>query len=229
MAIRSLPRRRLVAAGLAIVLVIAGVLVAVLGGGGRGKLGSSPSGRRAVARTQVAGAAGYLGVSTAQLSGELRSGRSLAEVAAKKGRSPQGLVEALLAERATRLNARRGLTTAQRQHLLSLERAHLEVAVARHGPPVVIAGSNLRTAAMYLGVDPLTLRGELRKGRTLAQIADSTPRRSSSGLVAALVAGRKVALRSAVAAGRITSAQEARLLASMRTRMTTFVNRTLHG
>jgi hypothetical protein len=55
----------------------------------------------------LAAAAGYLGVSTAQLRGELRSGRTLARVAkATAGSSEAGLIEALVAARKAALAAK---------------------------------------------------------------------------------------------------------------------------
>ena len=49
----------------------------------------------------------------------------------------------------------------------------------------------LGVAATYLGTTPQSLFTQLRGGKTLAQIADATSGKSSSGLIAALVADAK--------------------------------------
>jgi hypothetical protein len=222
---RQLPRPRLIAAVLAVVLVIAGVLVALFSGSERGKLDSSPAAQVAAARRQVTVAARYLGIPTPKLRRELLSGRSLAEVAEATGHSAESLVQALLAERMARLKDSQTLTPAQQQRLLADERRRLERTVSRRGPLVVISAGNLHTAAGYLGLSTTAVRGQLRRGLTLAHLASATPGRSSAGLVAALLAARQADLRSEAAAGIITDAQEARRLASLRTRITSIVNR----
>ncbi|HEY1834630.1 MAG TPA: hypothetical protein VGG08_09350 [Solirubrobacteraceae bacterium] len=80
-----------------------------------------------------------------------------------------------------------------------------------HAHAHVHAGHSLvASAATYLGVQPSQLRQELRAGRTLAQIADATPGKSQSSLLAALVAARSHSLADRVGqlpgklAGRLT-------------------------
>jgi hypothetical protein len=89
----------------------------------------------------------------------------------------------------------------------------------------VLVGASVRVASDYLGVPARTLRRQLRDGRTLAQIASSTPGRSTSGLIAALLAARARVLDRARAAGRITAAAERRLLSSARARIAAQVSR----
>jgi hypothetical protein len=57
----------------------------------------------------------------------------------------------------------------------------------------------LAAAASYLGVSPTQLAAELRGGKSLAQVADAIPGKSSSGLIGALVATRKAKLAAAAA------------------------------
>lgn len=66
-------------------------------------------------------------------------------------------------------------------------------------------GGVLHVAASYLGLSPRELREQLRSGKSLAQVADSTPGKSEAGLVAALLAAAKARF----AAG--TSGLEARI------------------
>ncbi|HEV7586437.1 MAG TPA: hypothetical protein VGO14_11725 [Solirubrobacteraceae bacterium] len=84
---------------------------------------------------------------------------------------------------------------------------------------------DLKVAVAYLEVPPAKLLESLRSGRTLAQVADSTPGRSAKGLVDRIVATRKAALAAAVRAGGLKPAQESAALASLRTRVRTRVGR----
>jgi hypothetical protein len=155
-------------------------------------------------------AANYLGVTKAQLQSELRSGRSLAQVAgATPGRSEAGLIEALVAAGRARLAAASANLTTKVTALVNRLRGP-------HATPPALS---------YLGIGRAQLQRELRAGKTLAQIADGTPGRSAAGLVEALVTVRKARLAALVAAGRLGQAQEARRLEHLTSRVTAEVNR----
>jgi hypothetical protein len=81
----------------------------------------------------------------------------------------------------------------------------------------------LDAAASYLGLTQAQLHSELESGKTLAQVAQAQGK-SVSGLVDALVAQAKERLDSAVAAGRLTKAQETEMLNGLRDRITNLVN-----
>jgi hypothetical protein len=229
-------RRKLLAA-LAIALVIAGVLIAVLGGSGRPPTGrnvpgqparSAGRGEPAVAagRAELAAAADYLGVSQSQLRASLRAGTSLAEVAASHGRSVTGLEQRLVAARTSALAKALHELPAQTQQLVRARiQRSVAVSVKRHrvGGPTRVA-INVRIASRYLGVKARELRAQLRRGRTLAQVAASSPGRSASGLIAALLAARKQLLDRARAAGEITPAVEQHALTTLKQRLTAAVN-----
>jgi hypothetical protein len=83
-------------------------------------------------------------------------------------------------------------------------------------------GSNVVTA--YLGISATQLRTDLKAGQTLAQIANATPGKSAAGLVQALTAAAKTKLDAAVAAGKLTAAQEQFVLAKLTPAVTAFVN-----
>ena len=83
---------------------------------------------------------------------------------------------------------------------------------------------HLSAAAAYLGLTPAALQADLEAGTTLAQVAAATSGKSVDGLVAALVAAEKTELDAAVAAGRITAAQEASIVATLQQRVTDLVN-----
>ena len=60
-------------------------------------------------------------------------------------------------------------------------------------------------AAQYLGIDRSTLRSELDSGRSLSELASSTPGRSVDGLRAAIMTAARERLSYAVSNGWITS------------------------
>jgi ribosomal protein S20 len=84
----------------------------------------------------LAAAAQYLGVSDIQLISELRSGRSLAQVAKARGKAVTGLEQAMIASARTRLDravATGRITKAQEQLLLSRLSARISRLVDRAG------------------------------------------------------------------------------------------------
>ena len=85
--------------------------------------------------------------------------------------------------------------------------------------------SDAAIAAAYLGVSAAQLRGELHSGRTLAQIASSTPGRSAAGLEEAITRARGAALAAAASSGKISSAQEQTLLAGLNGRTAAQISR----
>jgi hypothetical protein len=200
----------------AIALIIAlGACVAAVAAIGRGDPhGSGPPARAAASNRPARGhgdlavAAGYLGLSRAQVRDALRAGRTLAQVAgATGGKSSAGLVHALVGAKVARLTPR---------IVAEVNRVRAKGGAGRGAGHVV---------ASYLGLSPVELRAAIRSGRTLAQIADATPGKSAAGLVDALVAARKSRLEGAAAAGRLTQAREQAMLAKARARVTARVNR----
>ena len=69
-----------------------------------------------------------------------------------------------------------------------------------------LLGQELTSATGYLGLDLATVRGDLAKGQTLAEIA-KTQGKSADGLVTAIVAAERKTVDSAVASGRLSKAQ----------------------
>ena len=85
-------------------------------------------------------------------------------------------------------------------------------------------GGSFSAAATYLGISPTQLFTDIRSGKTLAQIANSTTGKSASGLIDAMVAAQKSALDSAVKSGRITQAMADQIEANLKSRVTQMVN-----
>src|SRR5581483_5568986 len=100
------------------------------------------------------------------------------------------------------------------------------------GPPGPFGGalffghaSPVAAAAGYLGLSVTQLFNELRSGRSVAQIAKARGK-SVSGLERAATAAIKSRLDQAVAAKRITKAQEQKLLAMLSSRVRDLINGT---
>jgi len=221
----------------------AGLALAGAGGGlaatGHGKAQNSTHIAQAGARhggpsDDLAAAASYLGLTSAQLLADLRSGQTLAQVAsATSGKSTAGLIAALVTHETAELDAAVAagkLTRAQEQTLLAnLQQRFTDFVNGTKpigvGPgPGRGAGDDLAAAASYLGLTSAQLLADLRSGQTLAQVASATSGKSTAGLIAALVTHETAELDAAVAAGKLTQAQEQTLLANLQQRFTDFVN-----
>jgi hypothetical protein len=105
------------------------------------------------------------------------------------------------------------------------QHASKTVATAPSGAAGRSGGGDLHAAAVYLGVSPSQLRGALRSGKTLAEVASATSGRSTAGVIAAIVANRDAALSAAANAGEITRAQESARVAGLTARIQSRVNR----
>ncbi len=70
-------------------------------------------------------------------------------------------------------------------------------------------------AAQYLGISPATLHTELESGKSLYDIASSTPGKSVEGLKAAVIGAAKTQLAKAVSSGWITTQQEQERLGNL--------------
>jgi hypothetical protein len=81
----------------------------------------------------------------------------------------------------------------------------------------------LDAAASYLGLTEAQLEAQLEGGKSLAQVAKDRGK-SVDGLIQALVDQATKRLDAAVAAGRLTKAQEQQILVGLKQRITDFVN-----
>ncbi len=210
-------------------LVGVGAAVAVAKAPGKAK-------PRAAAKVQQRGllpvAAAYLDLTPAALRVELRSGKSLAQVASSKGKSVDGLESALLnalrsrvaaAKTAGKLDAARADRLLQRAPQL-VERIVNATPRARTARTKAARGGLLKTAATYLGVTNAQLVAELRAGKSLAQIA-AAKNKSVDGLKQALFAALKQKVDAAVATGRFPAARAQKLLERAPAHIERLVNR----
>jgi hypothetical protein len=229
--ISRLSTRKLAAFGALAALLTGGAVAAVtaLGEGTAKKPAIVRVGERRMSARDLAAAAGYLGIPEAQLRGDLLAGQSLAQVAnATGGKSAAGLIEALVAEKKRRLAAVEALLTQRVTAEVNRSgAARRPSAFARRHPHVFGRRSLALIAAGYVGKPPAQVREELRRGETLAQIADATSGKSAAGLVQALIQARSEALDAAVASSALARAKADELKVRLPQRMAKAVNRQL--
>jgi hypothetical protein len=184
-------------------------------------------------------ASSYLGIDSAALLTQLKSGKTLAQIAnATSGKSAQGLIDALVAAEKTNLAdaVAAGRLTQSQADTISASLAQrttdfVNGTFPAHrpgfgGPGFGHAGpaDDLQVVADYLGTTVPALMTQLQGGKTLAQIASATQGKSTSGLVAALVAHEKTELADAVKAGKLTQAQADAITANLTQRVTDLAN-----
>jgi hypothetical protein len=143
--------RKRVLAGAAATAVMAGALAG--GGVALASTGSAPTPPAATATEQDSGwcngdmggmwsgrqpvmqaIANYLGLSQAQLRGELQSGKSLGDVATAQGKTVAGLKDAILAAMTSRINASTRLSADQKAAMISQVKSHLDAMVTMTHP-----------------------------------------------------------------------------------------------
>ena len=209
-------------------LVGAGAAVAVAKAPGKAK----PRAAKVQQRGLLPAAAAYLGVTPAALRADLRSGKSLAQIATAKGKSVDGLKAALVAAIKTRVDAAKAsgkLNAARADRLLQrapqlVERLVNATPRARAMRAKGARGGLLKAAATYLGVTNAQLVTDLRAGKSLAQVATAKSK-SVDGLKQALLAALKQKVDAAVAAGRLDAARAQKLLERAPAHIERLVNR----
>jgi polyhydroxyalkanoate synthesis regulator phasin len=86
-------------------------------------------------------------------------------------------------------------------------------------------GDASAAARTYLGLSAQDLATSLRSGKTLGEVADSTPGKTKTGLVATLVASANTKIDKAVADGKLTADQATTLKATVQNAITALVER----
>jgi hypothetical protein len=188
-------------------------------------------------------AATYLGVSTATLQADLQKGQSLADVANAQNKSTDGLKTALTNAMQTKLDAAvksGAITQAQETDILNEFTSHvtdmingapLEVGPAfgfgfhRAGPLGAGIDDVFSAAASYLGVSTDTLKADLGKGQSLADVAKAQGK-STAGLKTAITDEAQTKLDAAVKNGDITKAQETEILSELSSHADDIINNT---
>lgn len=203
------------------------VLVALLALGMGGTAALAASGAKEKPRAAVAvkarggllqAAATYLGLDRKALLQQLRSGKSLAQVADARNKSTAGLETALLNAFKAKLDkavAAGKLDNARAQKLVAAAPAVIHRLVT-HAPKARPAKANVRNgflkvAADYLDLDRKALVQQLRSGKSLAQVA-TAKNKSVDGLETVIFNAFKAKVDKAVAAGKLNSAVAQMLL-----------------
>jgi urease accessory protein UreF len=183
------------------------------------KVGAGVAAAAAVAGGGAAIAADRLGSSS--------DSQAVVNDAAKQlGVTPSALTAALkkaLENRVDAAVAAGRLTKAQGEELKQrIESGDLPLFFGPRGGPHEHLGE-LDAAASYLGLTEEQLETQLENGKSLAQVANDRGK-SVDGLIQALVDQATKRLDAAVAAGRLTKAQEQQILVGLKQRITDFVN-----
>jgi hypothetical protein len=251
-------RKLALGAALTVALALGGAAVAAAAGHGDGKKEKAKVAKPTLAASAMFGRLGgfgmganiaavtsYLGISAATLASDLRSGKTLAQIAdSTAGKSAAGLIQTLVTKAQTQLAAAltAGKLTQSQSDAISTNLTPAITNIVNGTFPAGMRpggfkpnpgfsrgfgpGASLATAATYLGISAATLKTDLKSGKTLAQIADATTGKSSTGLIQALVAEQQADLAAAVKAGKLTQAQSDALSANLTQRVTALVNGT---
>jgi hypothetical protein len=221
--------RRTISVGVAVVVLVAGgATVAAAKGPGKGKARAAKVQQQ---RTLMTAATAYLGLTRPVLAQELRSGKSLAQIATARGKSVDGLEQALVAALRAKIEARRaaGKIDAARAQRMSARAEQIVERIVNAVPKATKRPKAQRgvlgVAATYLGLTRSQLAAELRTGKSLAQVATARAK-SVDGLESALLAPLKRKLDAAVASSRLDAAKAQRLLDRAAARIERLVNRT---
>jgi hypothetical protein len=206
-----------------LILVLAALLALAAGGTAALASGAKEKPRAAVAVKARAGllqsAVTYLGVDRKTLVKELRSGKSLAQIATARNKSVAGLETAILDAFKAKVDkavAAGKLSSTRAQQLVAAAPAVIHRLVTQTPPKVRPAkahfrGGFLAVAADYVGLDRKALVAELRSGKSLAQVATSK-NKSVAGLQTALFNAFKAKVDAAVASGKLNATLAQRLL-----------------
>ncbi len=188
----------------------------------------------------IEAAAEAIGIEPSELLAAMRDGQTVAEVAQAHGVDPATVVAAMVANAQDRLDqavADGVLTQEQADERAADLQEHAtafvngDVSMPFHpGPPLIgnpglwgFADGPFAAAANAIGIEPAELFGELRDGKTIADVAENNGVEVST-VVDAVVASLRERLDSAVENGWITQEQADERAAQLREQATALVN-----
>jgi uncharacterized protein (DUF433 family) len=185
---------------------------------------------------ELAAAAKALDMTPSALVTQLRSGKSVADVAKAKGIDPQTVIDAIVADVKSRLADRvqaGDITQAQADDFATDLSTRVAAFVNGTRPPGAppffqrFRGRppELATAAKAIGITPSALVTQLRSGKSIADAAKARGIDPQT-VTDAIVADVKSRLADRVKAGDITQAQADDFATGLSTRVTAFVNGT---
>jgi hypothetical protein len=225
---RTSKRKRRLAAIAIGVLVLAGAAGAIAAGSdGKPRHEQRRAASPRLTLRDLRAAAAYLGVPPTELASELRSGKSLDEVAAATpGKSAAGVVGALASQKRRRL-ATLTASVVKRADAAASGHPKSIAGLSRLSRVPQGTGTHARAAsiaAVYLGVSQERLESELR-GRTLAEVAAATHGKSVAGLIAALTTPKRERLDAALGTRRMSQARAEVVNARITRRVAALVTR----
>ena len=190
-------------------LAAASAVVIALGGAGSAL---AASGNDPFVAVELA----YLAIDKPTLVAKLKQGQTLAQIATAQGKSPQGLIDALVAAAKVKLDARvKAGKLGKAQETKALAKLHVQVVklvATSFGPDATIPAVYLKPILAYLQIDEQTLRHELKSGKSLARIAVEHGK-TAAGVSAAILGPVQAQLDAQVTAGKLTAADRDALLA----------------
>jgi hypothetical protein len=185
-------------------------------------------------------AAKYLGLSESDLRTQLKSGKSLADVAKAQSKDLAGLEQAILAAAKSDLDkavSDKKLTQSQADDVYNRLKSNIGDMVNgqlrmhfRGGPgrpggfPGTVRSDNLDAAAKYLGLTQSALQDKLRNGQSLADVAKAQSK-DVNGLEQAILAADKADLDKAVSDKKLTQSQADDIYNRLKNRIDDIVNR----
>jgi hypothetical protein len=207
------------ASATAVVLAVAGSTAAGSAAAGLGESagrtqsqGATASGNDPYLEVELA----FLGIDKATLVAKLRQGQTLAQIATAQGKSPQGLIAALVAAAKVKLDAKvkaGPLSKAKEAAALAKFRVQVGKLVTKSfASSVKIPAVYLTPILAYLQIDDQTLERELKSGKSLAQIAVEHGK-TAAGVTAAILGPIRAQLDAQVTAGKLTASDRDAFLA----------------
>jgi hypothetical protein len=192
---------------------VSALFVAVAGAGTAAAASAAP---KAGTDPLVAVELSYLQIDKQALLAKLKQGQTLAQIATAQGKSPQGLIDALVAATKAKLDARvraGKLSAAKEPALVAKTRTNVGKLVAKSfGADTKVPSVYMKPVLSYLQIDEPTLRQELKGGKTLGQIAVAHGK-TAAGLAGAIVGTIQAQLDEQVTAGKLAPADRDALLA----------------
>lgn len=210
-------------------------------GGGRGPgFGGMMGGRHEVV-SDLSVAAQAIGMTESELQTALQGGQTLAQVATSKGVAVQKVIDALVADQGSEIDAavKAGrITQAQADQMKTNVTAQITARVngTFAGPGVGMGrghgmmgpGEDLSVVAKAIGMSDSDLLTALQGGKSIADVAKSKSVAVQT-VIDALVASEKTEVQALVTAGRITQTQADTMIANLTQRATAIVNGTFSG
>jgi hypothetical protein len=179
-------------------------------GGAAGGTGGSSDGNNSSSSTpsRTAVASSYLGVNPSKLSHRVKTGSSLGQIAdGTPGKSAAGLIDAIVAARASKLK-KLGLPASTERARLARYRERTTYLVERVKAPPALE-RDLRAAAAYLGLTNRELHAQVQQGKTLAQLTEAGGAgKTVAGLTKAILSVREARLKVLLSERQLTKAEE---------------------